>query len=581
MLALLAYVRYTEMPRLGRYLLVMLSLALSLLAKPMLVTLPGLLLLLDYWPLRRWRLGPEALPKSRDPAPATASTSWLLLEKLPLLALSIASSIVTLWAQHRGGAVTSLAQHPLEQRLANAIVSYAEYLRQTAIPGDLAVFYPLAGTRLEIKMVLAAGLLIAGMTVLALRCRRRYPYLAVGWLWYLVSLIPVIGLVQVGSQARADRYTYLPLIGIFLLLTWGLADLIKRWRCQRLAVCPVGLLFVYFMLVSYAQAQYWEDSVTLWKHALLVTGDNYLVQTNLGEAFLEQGDVDGAIPHLEEALRLNPRSYLAHYNRGLSYHFGGKPAEAIRHYQEALRLNPNHIPAHLNLGNALLQQGKAGEAVSHYREAVRLDPGSARVHASLGSACMRHGDLAEAVSEFQAALRLDPGLLDAYSDLGLVFQLQGEWEASVECFRRAIALEPGNASLHRSLAFSLHSGGHADLARMEYQESLRLDPDWPRLAAHEAWSLATSPDSTRRNGSLAVQRAAQALQASGKRTPELLDTLAAAYAEAGQFAQAVTLAREARSRAAAAGRMDLVEQIEHRLRLYEQGQPFHAAVAGE
>ena len=543
----------------------------------MLVTLPCLLLVLDFWPLRRWAAGDKSLLGDKNAGAPSFSLGWLLLEKAPLLVLSAASSAATLWAQREGGAVKSLAQLPLSGRLANAAVSYLEYLRQMVLPVNLAAFYPHAGSELAPGQLWASILLLLAATILVLLCRRPFPYLTVGWLWYLGTLVPAIGLVQVGSQARADRYTYFPLVGIFLMLTWGVADLAVRWRRQRLAACAAALLLAYCMTASWLQVHNWQDSVTLWSHALEVTSESFVTHNNLGQALLEEGQVAQAAAHFDAALRLNPASTLAHYNRGFCYHLSGQLPEAIRHYREALRLDRNYVPAHSNLANALLLTGQPDEAVLHYREAVRLNPSNPRVHAGLGSALLRQGMLAEAVIHFQDALRLDPSLDDTYRDLGLALQLQEDWPQAADGFRHALDLRPENSEYHRSLAYCLERMGQTESARAEYQESLRLDPAWPQTVLREAWELATHTDTQRRNGRLAVQRAEQVLQGTGQRDPHTLDTLAAACAEAGQFTVAVATAREALAQAVAGSQTNLVKEIEQRLALYQKVQPFHAA----
>jgi Flp pilus assembly protein TadD len=440
-LTLWAYARYAEAPGLGRYLLVVLGLALSLLAKPMLVTLPFVLLLLDYWPLRRWRPAAAASDDGTPPQPAIP-VGRLLLEKLPLLVLSAASSAVTVWAQQHGRAFQELADLPLPARLSNALVSYVDYLRQTIWPSDLAVLYPHPGANLPAWQVAGAAFLVLAVTALALWGGRRWPYLLVGWLWYVGTLVPVLGLVQVGLQARADRYTYVPLIGIFLLLSWGLTDLARRWRCREVLACAAGLALICFMAITWAQARYWNDSVTLWHHTLEVTEGNYVAHNNLGEILTEQGKAAESSQHFREALRIRPDCPEAHNNLGIALVNQGEAAEAIRHLREAVRLKPTDSEAHNNLGIALVNQGEAAEATRHFREAVRLKPGNTSAHNNLGGILLNQGQTTEAARYFRESLRLKPDNPQAHNNLGIALYRQGKRAEAIQHFREAVRLSP-------------------------------------------------------------------------------------------------------------------------------------------
>jgi tetratricopeptide (TPR) repeat protein len=371
LLALFAYARYAETHSLGRYLAVMLAMALSLLAKPMLVTLPAVLLLLDYWPLQRWQpFSDHRVEAAPQGAPATFGR--LVLEKLPLIALAAASSIATVWAQQQGGAVRSLSSVPLQVRLPNALISYAQYLRQMVAPLDFALLYPHPGLRIVPAVV--AGAFLAACTALVLWGGRRYPYLPVGRFWYLGTLVPVIGRVQVGDQARADRYTYIPLVGIFLLLVWDLSELATRWQLERPAgvVALVGLAIL--ILLGRTQAYYWHDSIRLWGHTVDVTQDNHAAHYNLATALQEKKRWDQAAHHYQEALRLDPSLTLARIGLGVALERQGRREETIGQYREALRLDPDSALAHSDLAAALEMDGKREEALGHYQEALALDP---------------------------------------------------------------------------------------------------------------------------------------------------------------------------------------------------------------
>jgi Flp pilus assembly protein TadD len=407
-LTLEAYRRSRARPGTLRSAAVVLLFALCLMAKPMAVTLPLTLLLLDFWPLGRFSRG---------------NAGALLREKAPLLALAAASCWVTYAAQEQGRLVKSLAQFPPLARAGNALLAYAAYLGATLWPGDLAVFYPHPGAALRWSLagVAAAGLLLA--TTAALATRRRLPWLATGWLWFLGTLLPVIGLVQVGEQARADRYTYIPLVGLFLAAAWTWRELARR-RPALGARGPALALLVLAALAWRARAQVatWESSVTLFEHALAVTAENDLALNNLGAALVD----------------------------------AGRSEEAVARLEAAVRLRPDRAGIRSNLGQALANAGRTDEAVAQYREALRIDPGNARVHNNLGVALDRRGDLAGAAAGYREALRLAPGFAEAHNNLGAALARQGARDEALAHFREAVRLSPGyaaaRANLERALA---------------------------------------------------------------------------------------------------------------------------------
>jgi len=398
MLTMLAYVRYVERPGLVRYVLVLLSFALGLMAKPMLVTLPFVLLLMDYWPLRRFRFqesGDDSKPK-RDESPNTGFQGFpihrLALEKVPLLVVSAASSVVTFLAQQSGGSVVALVSFPLKARVANALVSYAGYIGKMILPHKLAVLYPHPEAVPTWKTIGACVLLLC-LSGLAIRAGRRRPYLPVGWLWFLGTLVPVIGLVQVGSQAMADRYTYVPLIGLFIIVAWGVPDLLKGWSCRRIVLTvSTGMLLLGFMLYTPTQVSNWKNSTALFKHALHVNPNNYVAHNNLGNALAEQGKLDRAISHYSKALRIKPDYAKAHNNLGSALAKQGKLEEAIYYLAQALRVRPDYLEAHYNLGSALARQGKLHEAIGHFSEALRIRPDYADARRNLNIVLQKMGN---------------------------------------------------------------------------------------------------------------------------------------------------------------------------------------------
>jgi Flp pilus assembly protein TadD len=385
------------------------------------------------------------------------------------------------------------------------------------------------------------------LTVLVLRYRRECPYLAVGWLWYLGTLVPVMGLVQVGYQARADRYTYIPLVGVFLLSVWGLADLARSRQSQRALAYLGGLALVCLMLTSWNQVHYWQNSFLLWEKDLAATGGSAVAHWNMGQLLQKQGRTE----------------------------------EAIRHYYDALAFQPAYLRAHCALGVALLGKRDWSGAVEHLERVVRDRPDDAPSHNDLGVALMLQGNVSKAVCHLHEAVRLKPETPGAHYTLGQVFLRLGRWGEAAAAFSQAVALRPQDSLYHRSWAFALHKQGQIGQAQVEYQESMRLEPNWPQDALQVAWALATDPDSGRRNGPWAILVAEQASQATGEQDPKALDALAAAYAECGRFSDAVAVAHKAQAQASARGQMALASEIEDRLRLYQRRQPFRADRTGE
>jgi Flp pilus assembly protein TadD len=525
MLALLAYGSYVRSPGVGRYLLVVLALALGLLAKPMLVTLPPLLLLLDYWPLQRTSGGWRALPRP-------------LAEKVPLFLLAAASCAVTLWAQ--ADAAASLASVPFGTRLANALVAYVAYLGKVLWPLDLAALYPYPVGGVGAGRVVGAAAVLLTVTALVFWSARSRPYLAVGWLWYLVSLVPVIGLVQVGSQAMADRYTYLPCVGLAIMAAWGVADLASRPQLQKaLAAAAVAVLAVLLVLTR-AQVHVWRDDVALWEHTLAVTGpDNPFAHNALGIALKRLGRSDEAIRHFREGLKRDPGDAGMHGNLGATLFNAGYPEQALPHLAAAARDQPGNPTVQHDLGLVLYQLGRNDRAVEHFRAAVEATPDFAVLRFRLGKALARQGQLQEATAQL----------------------------------RQAAEREPERWAYRATLAYWLNHGGDAQAAAAQYAAASRLNPNWLPEQGRAAWELASHPEARRRNGIEALDLAEPACDATGWKKPEYADILAAAYAAAGRFPEAAATARKALallpSSAETAKRAEAMRQ---RLALYESGQ---------
>ena len=431
LLTMWAYLGYVKRPGMRRYFLIIVSLTLGLLAKPMLVTLPFVLLLLDYWPLGRFQIGqfvdtPEApvqAPvKSGQPMSAVLGLLW---EKIPLFALAAVSSVVTFLAQKSAGALVNFETWPIRIRIANGVVSYVKYLGKMIWPHPLAAFYPHPGHSLTIWKAAGAGLLLVCISVLVVRGARRYPYLVVGWLWYIGTLIPVIGFVQAGSQAMADRFTYIPLIGLYIIIAWGVPEIVPRWPHRNLYLATLSTtLFLFLMALTWKQVQYWKNSISLFEHTVEVTSNNWLCNSNLGIALYREGRTDDAIKHYLEALSIKPDYAEAHDNLGLALYREGRIDDAIKHYLEALSIKPDNAEAHINLGLALDREGRTDDAIKHYLEALRIKPDYAEAHNNLGIAFARRGNLDVAVEHFQKALQIDPNFSQARDNLKKALLLQ-------------------------------------------------------------------------------------------------------------------------------------------------------------
>ena len=446
MLTLWCYLRFVERRTLSRYLLTVGCFALGLMSKPMMVTLPFVLLLLDFYPLKRF-----SLPAAQDHAQARTSTALgLVVEKTPLFVLAGLSCATTFYAQKQA-AVVFLAEIPFKARIANALVSYASYILKMFWPSPLAVPYPYRWS-LPWWHVAAAGALLAVISLLAARLAEQRPYLAVGWLWYLGTLVPVIGLVQVGEQSMADRYTYLPLIGLFMIIAWGVPELLARWRHRNLCLAIAASLCVLALIpVTWRQAGYWKNTFTLFEHTLEVTSANFLPHYNLGLAYYEQGRTATAVEHYRQALRINPRSDRAHNNLGLALQQQGRLAEAAAHYRQALQINPDSDQALINLGLVLHQQGLVNDALEHYRQALRVNPQSDQAHYNLGLALGQQGQTEAAIGHYLEALKINPNFAEAHNNLGNAFFRTGNITAAIDHFRAAIQIRPGYVTARSNL----------------------------------------------------------------------------------------------------------------------------------
>jgi protein O-mannosyl-transferase len=495
------------------YAIALLSFALGLMSKPMLVTLPFVLLLLDYWPLKRMKKV-EVSMKNAKPAAffpfITQHSAFILLEKLPFFMFSAASCVVTFVVQQKGGAVLDVGNFPLTARVANALMSYVRYLESMLWPAHLAALYLRKAPWPAWEVVLAAVLLFA-VTVAAVRFARSRPYLPVGWFWYLGTLVPVIGLVQVGMQSLADRYTYIPLIGIFIIVAWGGWELVRSLRLPApVTATAAGLALAACIVVTRMQLPFWQNSERLFQRMIAVNDGNYMAhynlgnlysrqdkladavlqyeaalraepnyaeaQNNLGSVLIRLGRRDEAVAHHLEAVRIRP-DYLYVFNLANAYADAGKTREAVAQYQQALKLNPDSSVAHHNLGLVLQVQGRAQEAAAEFRAALQLQPDYENAEHQLANNLADAGQLDEAMTHYQAALRLDPKHAESYNGLGICLAMQGKMAEAERHFREGIRLKPEFEGAQSNLANALGAQDKLAEAVPHYEKALRIAPN--------------------------------------------------------------------------------------------------------
>ncbi len=587
MLTLAAYTRYARRPAVGGYLLVALLFALGLLSKGMLVTLPCLLLLLDYWPLRR----------------AGYSFPSLLKEKIPLLGLSAISCAATWLSPEK---IDAAARLPLWLRIENCLDSYCVYLRQTIWPADLAVVYPNPTQAFPLWGLAGSFVLLCGVSVAAYALRKQRPALLAGWFWFLGMLVPVLGMAQISFCAHADRYTYLPQIGLLVAATWVTADWAGEIQFPRaLLAGAAGLILCALGIAAWHQTSYWEGSAALWTHALGCSRANYVAETNLGLALAQTGNTEAAASHYREALRINPRYALAQYDLGVSLEAQGQTAEAMSRYREALRIDPACAEAYNNLGNALGGQGRIEEAMNCYTEALRIRPDYADAENNRGNVLFRKGRVADAIAAYGAALRINPADADAANNMGNALLQQGRMEEAIVSYRNALRVDSRCAEADFNLGVALERQGRIEEAISSYREALRVNPAYADAhnnlgnillsqgkyaeaisqveKAHElqpsnmilqtnlASMLVTVPQASLRDGARALRLAEQASQSAGGNDPHSLRVLAAACAETGAFPKAIEKAQEAMRLAEAQSDTPLADALRREIEIYRAG----------
>ena len=462
-LTMAAYFNYVKNPAAGRYILTLILFVLGLMSKPMLVTLPFVLLLLDYWPLNRLQTN------------GAGKIKWqiyyhLIWEKIPFFVLSVVSSIITFVVQKSTGAVTAIEMLSPTVRVANAIVSYVKYITKMVWPTNLAVLYPYPVGKLPFWQVISAALLLLIITICVICFARKYRYLSVGWFWYLMTLLPVIGLVQVGSQAMADRYTYVPLTGLFIIIAWGADDLLTGWKYRRIILSLSSVVIISALSVcTWLQTDYWRNSKNLLERAIKVTMGNYIAYNNLGAALIVQDKFDEAINPLRNAVELRPDFADAFKNLGIAYGKLGRPQEekeaykqAIEAYKQTVKSNPNSAAIHVRIGEILSSQGKLDEAADYLHKALKIEPHNPEALCTLGVVLGQQGKFDDAVAQFNEALRIKPDFADAHGNLGYVLLNQDKFDEAVAHLTRAVQLDPNSEKSHYYLAIALGEKGRID-----------------------------------------------------------------------------------------------------------------------
>ncbi len=591
LIAILCYVHWVKIkPTWWRYALMMVAFALSLLAKPMLVTLPCLLLLLDYWPLKR--LQPVVMPaqitsrhkkKKKNtsrgepvmPTRPPVTVTGLVIEKLPLFALSLASSVTTVIAQHHGGAVESITRTPITMRIANALVSYASYIAQTVWPIRMAAMYPYP-SKIDARATAVSALLIITITAIVLWWRKVQPFLLVGWLWFLGMLVPVIGLLQVGSQSRADRYTYLPLVGLFIMAVWLIPHfargVLKPSPVLKMAiVTPIAAILVVLGIVSFYQISYWRNSVALYDHAFAVTKDNSFAHNNYAVALKEEGKVDEAIAHFREALRIRPRYAQAAKNLGGELLTLNRIDEGVKYLQVALDVDPRYAEAHSDMGYAYSRRNELEAAQAEFEKAISLNPNLYTAYANLGALLINQQKFAKAIGPLNMAVQLRGSDYVSRQYLGVALMDQHRYPEAIEQFQQVLLLKPDYLEARNRLAWAYFESGQIDKAVAEGEQIIRLVPNDPKAYDNLARVLTRGGrDGQGRDAKRALELASKACAMTDHRDPAMLSTLAQAYAVNGQFDQAVMTAQTGLGLAKSVGMTVLVEDLQNRLALYQQ-----------
>jgi tetratricopeptide (TPR) repeat protein len=535
LLTMAAYIGYARKPGFGRYMLLLFVFGLCIMTKPTVVTLPFVLLLLDYWPLERIRRGQSVAATSK-------SAIWLIAEKVPLLAMSATLSVITIIAQKGGEAVISLDTIPLDTRIANMFSSYIKYIGKLVWPSDLAVFYPSSYPAIPKTTTAVYILLFILISAISIYAGRRRKYMAVGWLWFVGTLVPMIGLVQSGFQAMANRYMYISMVGLLIIIALAGKELIAKHPRLKTIAAIMGVISLSCLLVlTRMQVRHWQNSLTLFEYALKTTKNNPVIETYYGCAlFYEAGRLDEAEKHLSNAVRLSPTYAKALSNLGRVYIMQGKTDEAISCFTNLLRQNENSADTHYDLALSLGMGKKYDEAIKHLAKTLEIEPNYPDADNKMGIALLATGKPDDSIRYFDEALRITKDKSEVYGNLGTAYMRLGKYGPGIYNFNKAVEQKPDSI---------------VNLNRL-------------------AWALATVEDTSLRDANKAIDAARRACELTGNNDAEYLDTLAVAYAAGGRFEEAKATANKALSAARATGREDLAGEIEKRIKIYEAGQPY-------
>jgi tetratricopeptide (TPR) repeat protein len=547
LLTIAAYIHYTRNPTLGRYLLLLMIFALSIMTKPVVVPLPLVLLLLDYWPLDRlkWGRGVELTASAKFTLTKTGrqkvSVGRLVIEKIPLLVLSAILCVTTFIAQQQEGAVSTLEKWPLNYRVINTFLSYIMYIYKIIWPSQLAVLYPHSRANLQADVGVFCALLFILITAISIYIGRRRKYVVVGWLWYAGTLVPMIGLVQVGDQAMADRYMYVSMLGLLIIITWAVRDIVaKRPRWRIVAAVLAGVVLLSAIVLTRIQVRYWKNGITLFEHTLKVTKNNAIAENGYGCALLKAERLD----------------------------------EAMLHLRNSLRINPARSNARINLGRIFLKQEKPNEAIACFNEVLRQDKNAKTGYFYLAIALSRQGKYDGAIKCFTKALELDSRYPDARSKMGTALLMAKRTDEAIACLNEALQTSTDRMEVYVHLAMAYNQLGNHEIAIQNRNKAVELKSDSSEVLNNMAWLLAAAGDVSARDADKAIELAQRACELTNHENPGILDTLAVAFAAAGRFSQAVETAEKALELCQSPEQNTLKEEIENRLVLYKVGKPY-------
>jgi tetratricopeptide (TPR) repeat protein len=472
LLTLIAYVGYVKRRGIVRYLLALLLFSFGLMAKPMLVTLPFILVLLDYWPLERFSASITKQSKLKI-------LYQLIIEKIPFFALAAASSVVTFFAQRAGGSVVDIKMLALGDRVGNAFLSYFRYIGKMVWPKNMAAFYPFIENPNLFWQAAICILALAAISILVIRFARNRGYLPVGWFWFIGTLVPVIGFVQVGGQAFADRYTYIPYIGLFIMIAWGVSELLSKWRYQKLALgIAAAIVLTAFGICSRIQVNYWKNNEALFSHAINVTQNNYIAQSNLAVTYSDLGRWQDAIECYKQAVRVKPNYPDAQYNLGIAYGNLMRYQEAIEAFKQAIRIRPDFADAYNNLGVAYTALGRYHEAAEAYEHVIKIKPDYVEAYYNLSNSCISLGRYPEAADALRNAIRIKADNANTYYRLGTIYDSLSSWQDSVESYRQAIKIDPNYIEAYNNLGCAYDKLGRYQDAVETYKQAVEIKPDF-------------------------------------------------------------------------------------------------------